>query len=289
MQRIKITASITIKEPILDKYFREIDKLKLLSPEEEVHLSELIKKGDKAALDRLTKANLRFVVSIAKKYQGQGLSLPDLINEGNYGLIVAAHRYDPSRGFRFISYAIWHIRQHILIALAEHARLIKLPIKKIALSSRIYKSFCSMEQQLERAPSAEELAEILNIDAEDVNRFLSLRNQHVSLDTPLNEDEETGSLLDILKNQDEDKTETELYHKASLKTELKRLFGELSERQQEVLCWFFGIGMAYPMSLDDIAVKLYLTPERVRQIKDKAIERLRSTESINLLRSFLAA
>src|SRR5258705_7578402 len=154
MQRIKITASITIKEPMLDKYFREIDKLTLLSPEEEVQLAELIKNGDKTALDRLTKANLRFVVSIAKKYQGQGLSLSDLINEGNIGLITAAKRYDPSRGFKFISYAIWHIRQHLLTALAEHSRWIKLPINKVSLNSRIYSSFCTLEQKLERAPSA---------------------------------------------------------------------------------------------------------------------------------------
>jgi len=288
MQRIKITSSITIKEPILDRYFREIDKLSLVSAEEEVQLSELIKNGDKAALDRLTKANLRFVVSIAKKYQGQGLSLSDLINEGNLGLIVAAQRYDASRGFKFISYAIWHIRQHILLGLAEYARVIKLPVNKVALNSRIYKSYCRMEQQLERAPSAEELAEILNIDTDDVDRCLLAKTQHVSLDAS-HEDEETGSLLDVLKNPDEDKTETELYHKESLHTELKRLFRELTERQREVICWFFGIGLENPLSLDDIAVKLYLTPERVRQIKDKAIEALRSVESINLLRGFLAA
>jgi RNA polymerase primary sigma factor len=289
MRGITITASITAREPILDKYFREIDKLELVSAEEEIQLSELIKDGDKKALHRLIKANLRFVVSIAKKYQGQGLSLPDLINEGNIGLMNAAHRYDPTRGFKFISYAIWHIRQQILIALADHSRLIKLPVNKVALNSRIYRSYCAMEQQLERAPSAEELAETLNIDTEDVKRSLLLKSQHVSLDTPLNEDEEAGSLLDVLKNNEEDKTETELYHKDSLKTELKRLFRELSERQREVLCWFFGIGIEHPMSLDDIARKLYLTTERVRQIKDKALEKLRSPESRNLLQVFLAA
>lgn len=288
MRSIRITVSITAREPILEKYFREIDKLVPVSAEEEVQLSELIKKGDKAALDRLTKANLRFVVSIAKKYQGQGLSLPDLINEGNIGLITAAHRYDPSRGFKFISYAVWHIRQQILLALADHSRLIKLPVNKVALNGRIYKSFCEMEQQLERAPSAEELADMLNIDANDVNRTLSLKNQHVSLDAPINEDEDTGSLLDKLISGEEDKTETELYHKESLKTELRRLFKELSERQREVICWFFGIGIEHPLSLEDIARKLYLTTERVRQIKDNAIERLRSAESVKLLRSFLA-
>ena len=289
MRRIRITASITVKEPILDKYFREIDKHSLVSAEEEVQLSELIRKGDKPALDRLTKANLRFVVSVAKKYQGQGLSLPDLINEGNIGLITAARRYDPTRGFKFISYAIWHIRQQILLALADHSRLIKLPLNKVALNGRIYKSICSMEQQLEREPSAEEIADMLDIDINDVNRSLSLKNQCLSLDAPLNADEETGSLLDLLTSNEENKTETELCHKDSLRTELKRVLKELTQRQREVLCWFFGIGINHPMSLEDIGRKLYLTPERVRQIKDKAIETLQREESIKLLRVFLAA
>jgi len=290
MRQLKITKSITNRESqSLEKYLQEIGKVELISSEEEVRLAALIRQGCQKSLDRLTKANLRFVISIAKKYQGQGLSLSDLINEGNLGLIVAAQRFDSSRGFKFISYAIWHIRQHILTALAEQSRLIKLPNNKVLLNSRIYKSYCRMEQQLERAPSAEELAETLHLDTDDVNRCLLLRNQHVSLDSPLNEDDESGSLLDILKNEDEDKTETELYHKESLKTELQRLFRELTERQQEVLSWFFGIGAEHPMSLADIGRKLYLTTERVRQIKDKALEKLRSTESINLLRGFIAA
>lgn len=274
---------------MLDKYFREIDKLQLVSPEEEVRLSELIQKGDKKALDRLTKANLRFVVSIAKKYQGQGLSLPDLINEGNLGLIAAAHKYDASRGFKFISYAIWHIRQHILVGLAEHSRLVRLPLNKVAMNTRIYRSYCKLEQKLERSPSTDEVAEAAEVRTNDVERCLFLNQQHVSLDTPLDEEEETGSLLDIIKNPDEDKTETELYYKESLKTELSRLLSGLSDKQQEVLCWFFGIGVEHPMTLDDIAEKMYLTTERVRQIKDKAIEKLRKNQSINLLRGFLAA
>ena len=289
MQRIRITASITAKEPMLDRYFREIDKFNLISPEEEVHLANLIKQGNQAALNRLTKANLRFVVSIAKKYQGQGLSLSDLINEGNLGLMVAARRYDPTRGFKFISYAIWHIRQHILIALAEYSRLIKLPINKSKMNGRIFRSYGELEQQLERAPSPEELAEVLHMDSEDVNRSLLSGNQHISLDSPLSEGEEEGGLLDILKNSDEDETEKELYYRSSLKIELRRLFRSLTERQEEVLCWFFGIGMDHPMNLDDIARKLYLTTERVRQIKDAALEKLRSDEGINLLRGFLAA
>ncbi len=289
MQRISITASITVKEPVLDKYFREIDKLQLLTPEEEVQLSERIKKGDKKALDNLTKANLRFVVSIAKKYQGQGLSLPDLINEGNLGLIMAAGKYDASKGFKFISYAIWHIRQHILVALAEQARLIRLPLNKVTMNSRIYRSYCRLEQELERSPSTDEVAEAAEVKIFDVERCLFLKEQHVSLDNPLANEDETGSLLDIIKNPDEDKTEADLYYKQSLKTELKRLFRVLSDRQQEVLCWFYGIGIEHPMSLDDIAEKMYLTTERVRQIKDKAIEKLRTNEGINLLRGFLAA
>jgi RNA polymerase primary sigma factor len=288
MQRIRITTSITVKEPVLDKYFREIDKLGLLSADEEVQLSELIQKGDRKALDRLTKANLRFVVSIAKKYQGQGLSLPDLINEGNLGLMVAARKYDATRGFKFISYAIWHIRQHILVALAEHSRLVKLPLNKVTLSTRIYKSFCRLEQVLERTPSTDEIAEAADVKTNDVEKCLFLKAPHVSLDTPLNDDEETSTLLDIIANPDKDKTEVDLYHNQSLKTELKRLFRELSARQQEVLCWFFGIGIDHPMSLDDIAEKMYLTTERVRQIKDTAIEKLRTNEGVKLLRGFLA-
>src|ERR1044071_69083 len=205
MRQLKISTSITNREsPSLEKYLQEISKVEMISPDEEVRLAGLIKNGDKAALDKLTKANLRFVVSVAKKYQGQGLSLPDLINEGNIGLITAARRYDPSRGFKFISYAIWHIRQQILLALADHSRLIKLPVNKVALNGRIYKSFCSMEQQLERDPSAEEIADKLEIDINDVNRSLSLKNQCISLDAPLNEDEETCSLLDLLKNNEQD-------------------------------------------------------------------------------------
>lgn len=289
MQRIKITASITVKEPVLDKYFREIDKLPLLSPEEEVELSMSIQNGNKSALDKLTKANLRFVISIAKKYQGQGLPLPDLINEGNLGLIAAANKFDASKGFKFISYAIWHIRQHILLALAAHSKIVRLPIKKIALNGKVYKSYCKLEQELERAPSADEIAEVTNMEVNDVERCLSMKTQDISLDSPLSDDGETGTLLDVLVNPDENKTETELYHQQSLKTEVRRLFQELTDKQREVLCWFFGIGIEHPMSLDDIALKMYLTTERVRQIKDKAIEKLRTNEGINLLRGFLAA
>lgn len=289
MQRIKITTSITVKEPMLDKYFREIDKLPLLSPDEEAELSILIQKGDKSAIDKLTKANLRFVISIAKKYQGQGLPLQDLINEGNLGLIAAAYKFDASRGFKFISYAVWYIRQQILLALADHSKVVRLPIKKVILNGKIFRSYCRLEQELERAPSANEIAEVTNMEVYEVEKCLSLSTQNVSLDSPIGDDEESGTFLDILVNNDENKTETELYHKQSLKTEVKRLLQELTDKQREVLCWFFGIGIEDPLSLDDIARKMYLTTERVRQIKDKAIEKLRTNESINLLRGFLAA
>jgi RNA polymerase primary sigma factor len=288
MRQLKITASITTREPILDRYLREIDKLSLISAEEEVRLAELIRKGDKNALDQLTKANLRFVISVAKKYQGQGLSLSDMINEGNLGLIDAARRFDPTRGFKFASYAVWYIRQRILIALADHARLIRMPLNKIAVNSKVYKANCMLEQQLDRMPSVDELAELLGMNPEDVNKSLNDKNNYVSLDTPISNDDDSGTMYDILENPDPNKTETELFHKSSLKTELTRLFQELSSRQKEVLCWFFGIDMDHPLSLDEIAKRMDLTKERVRQIKDKAIEKLRTVCDTNRLRGFLA-
>jgi RNA polymerase primary sigma factor len=289
MRQLKISNSITNREsPSLEKYLQEISKVDLISPEEEVRLAGLIKRGDKFALDRLTKANLRFVVSVAKQYQGQGLSLPDLINEGNLGLIKAAQRFDDTRGFKFISFAVWWIRQNILHALAEHARMIRLPLNKVALNGRIQRAHSELEQQLERSPSSEELAEILNMDVEEVNQSLGHKDRHVSLDTPLSDDEE-GSLLDTLENVNAEKTEGDLCHKESLRTELARSMRLLTEKQKNTLCFFFGIGVDHPMSLEDIAQKLEVTPERVRQIKDKAISRLRTIPNTNSLRSFLGA
>jgi RNA polymerase primary sigma factor len=289
MRQIKITHSITNREAqSLEKYLQEISKVDLISPEEEVRLAGLIKKGDKIALDRLTKANLRFVVSVAKQYQGQGLSLPDLINEGNLGLIKAAQRFDDTRGFKFISFAVWWIRQNILHALAEHARMIRLPLNKVALSSRIQKAHSLLEQQLERSPTAEELAEILNMEVDEVTQSLGHRDRHLSLDTPLADDEE-NSLIDTLENPNADKTEGQLYHGDSLKLEIGRSLNMLSIRQKETLCYFFGIGTDYPMSLEDIAQKLNVTTERVRQIKDKAIDKLRTIQNCNSLRGFLGA
>ncbi len=287
MRQLKITNSITNREsPSLERYLQEIGKVELISPDEEVRLAALIRKGDKDALDKLTKANLRFVVSVAKQYQGQGLSLPDLINEGNLGLIKAAQRFDDSRGFKFISFAVWWIRQNILQALAEHSRTIRLPLNKVALKTRIHQAHGLLEQQLERAPSAEELAEMLNMDADEISQSMSYKDSAISLDTPLSEDED-GTLLDTLVNHNAERTEGDLYHKDSLKLELSRSFKLLTERQKETLCYFFGIGIDHPLSLEDIAQKFSLTPERVRQIKDKAISKLRTPQNYNLLREFL--
>ena len=287
MRQLKITKSITNRESqSLEKYLQEIGKVELISPEEEVKLAGLIKRGDQRALDRLTKANLRFVVSVAKQYQNQGLSLPDLINEGNLGLIKAAQRFDETRGFKFISYAVWWIRQSILQSLAEQSRIVRLPLNKVGLTNRIQKAYSLLEQQYEREPSAEELAEMLDMDLEEVSATLGISARHVSMDTPLSEGEE-NTLLDVLENPNAEKTDAELDHKESLKTEIDRSLKALTERQKEVICFFFGIGVDHPMSLEDIGEKFNLTRERVRQIKDKAITKLRTATRCQLLRSYL--
>jgi RNA polymerase primary sigma factor len=287
MRQLKITKSITNRESqSLDKYLQEIGKIDLVSPEEEGHLFERIKKGDKAAQDCLVKGNLRFVVSVAKKYQGQGLSLPDLINEGNMGLIKSVERFDPTRGFRFISFAVWWIRQSILQAIIVHARMIRLPLNKVFLSNQIKKANGILEQKLGRAPSAEEVAEELNMNTDDVTDSLAINNRHVSLDVPVS-DEEDNTLLDTLVNQNADSTASELNHTESLKTEIHRSMQMLTDRQKETICYYFGIGLDGPLSLEDIGRKFDLTTERVRQIKDKAITKLRTAKSFNLLRSYL--
>jgi RNA polymerase primary sigma factor len=241
MRQLKITKSITNRESqSLEKYLQEIGKVELITPEEEVKLATLIKQGDQRALDRLTKANLRFVVSVAKQYQNQGLSLPDLINEGNLGLIKAAQRFDETRGFKFISYAVWWIRQSILQALAEQARIVRLPLNKVGLTNRIQKAFSQLEQQFEREPSAEELAEVLNMDIEEVSSTLGINARHVSMDSPLSEGEE-NTLIDVLENPNAEKTDNELDHNESLKTEIDRSLKTLTDRQKEVICFFFGI------------------------------------------------
>lgn len=289
MRQLKITKSITNRESqSLEKYLQEIGKVELITPEEEVRLATLIKQGDQKALDRLTKANLRFVVSVAKQYQNQGLSLPDLINEGNLGLIKAAQRFDETRGFKFISYAVWWIRQSILQALAEQARIVRLPLNKVGLTNRIQKAYSQLEQEFEREPSAEELAEVLDMDLEEITSSLGINARHVSVDTPLSEGEE-GTLLDVLENTNAEKTDALLDHTQSLKTEIDRSLGTLTERQKEVICYFFGIGVDHPLSLEDIGDKFNLTRERVRQIKDKAITKLKTQNRTRVLRTYLGS
>ena len=289
MRQLKITKSITNRESqSLEKYLQEIGKVELITPEEEVKLAALIKQGDQRALDRLTKANLRFVVSVAKQYQNQGLSLPDLINEGNLGLIKAAQRFDETRGFKFISYAVWWIRQSILQALAEQSRIVRLPLNKVGLTNRIQKAYSLLEQQFEREPSAEELAEVLDMDLEEVSATLGISARHVSVDTPLSEGED-NTLLDVLENPNAEKTDQELDHTQSLKNEIDRSLKTLTERKKEVICFFFGIGVDHPMSLEDIGEKFNLTRERVRQIKDKAITKLKTSTRCKMLRTYLGA
>ena len=287
MRQLKITKSITNRESqSLEKYLQEIGKVELISPEEEVRLAGLIKQGDQGALDRLTKANLRFVVSVAKQYQNQGLSLPDLINEGNLGLIKAAQRFDETRGFKFISYAVWWIRQSILQSLAEQARIVRLPLNKVGLTNRIQKAFSQLEQEYEREPSADEIAELLKLDIDEVTSTLSINARHVSMDTPLSEGEE-GTLIDLMENPNAVRTEKNIEHDESLKLEIERSLKALTERQKEVICYFFGIGIDHPMSLEDIGDHFSLTRERVRQIKDKAITKLKTTTRSRILRSYL--
>jgi len=287
MRQLKITKSITNRESqSLEKYLQEIGKVELISPEEEVKLAIRIKQGDQKALDKLTKANLRFVVSVAKQYQNQGLSLPDLINEGNLGLIKAAQRFDETRGFKFISYAVWWIRQSILQALAEQSRIVRLPLNKVGLTNRIQKAYSQLEQQFEREPSAEELAELLELDIEEVSSTMGIAGRHVSMDTPLSDGEE-NTLIDVLENPNAEMANLNIEHKESLKQEIDRSLKTLTERQKEVICFFFGIGVDHPMSLEDIGERFNLTRERVRQIKDKAITKLRSNTRSKMLRSYL--
>jgi len=287
MRQLKITKSITNRESqSLEKYLQEIGKVELISPEEEVRLAGLIRQGDQGALDRLTKANLRFVVSVAKQYQNQGLSLPDLINEGNLGLIKAAQRFDETRGFKFISYAVWWIRQSILQSLAEQSRIVRLPLNKVGLTNRIQKAFSQLEQEFEREPSAEELADLLKLDIDEVTSTLSINARHVSMDTPIS-DGEDGTLIDLMENPNAVRTERNIEHDESLKVEIERSLKALTERQKEVICYFFGIGIDHPMSLEDIGDHFSLTRERVRQIKDKAITKLKTTNRSRILRSYL--
>jgi RNA polymerase primary sigma factor len=287
MRQLKITKSITNRESqSLEKYLQEIGKVDLITPEEEVQLAIRIKQGDQFALEKLTKANLRFVVSVAKQYQNQGLSLSDLINEGNLGLIKAAQRFDETRGFKFISYAVWWIRQSILQALAEQSRIVRLPLNKVGLSNKISKAYSQLEQEFEREPSTEELAELLEIGTEEVETTLGVAARHVSVDAPF-VDSEDNSLLDILENPNSAAADADLYHRESLRCEIERSLSTLTDRQRDVIMLYFGIGVTNPMSLEDIGEKFSLTRERVRQIKDKAITKLRTPGRCQLLKTYL--
>lgn len=287
MRQLKISKSITNRESqSLEKYLQEIGKVEMISAEEEVRLAKLIKKGDQQALEKLTKANLRFVVSVAKQYQNQGLSLPDLINEGNLGLIKAASRFDETRGFKFISYAVWWIRQSIIQALAEQARIVRLPLNKVGLSNKVNKALQALEQQFEREPSVEELSEFLNIDAEEVVASLGSGFRHLSMDMPLS-DGEDSTLMDVLQNPNASETDEQLVRIDSMKQEIERSLRVLTERQQEVIRLFFGIGEDHPISLEEIGDRFGITRERVRQIKDKAITKLRSTSRSQYLKSYM--
>ena len=287
MRQLKITKSITNRESqSLEKYLQEIGKVELISPEEEVKLAIKIKQGCQASLEKLTKANLRFVVSVAKQYQNQGLTLPDLINEGNLGLIKAAQRFDETRGFKFISYAVWWIRQSILQALAEQSRIVRLPLNKVGLTNRISKAYSQLEQEFEREPTPEELAFLLDMDPDEVAATLGVAARHVSMDQPLS-DSEDGTLIDVLINHNAEKTDDALAFKASLKTEIDRSLSTLTERQKDVIRFFFGIGVDHAMSRAYIGEHFNLTGERVRQIKDKAITKLRTASRCKLLKTYL--
>ncbi len=287
MRQLKITKSITNRESqSLEKYLQEIGKVDLLTPEEEVDLAKRIKEGDKESLEKLTKANLRFVVSVAKQYQNQGLSLSDLINEGNLGLIKAAQRFDETRGFKFISYAVWWIRQSILQALAEQSRIVRLPLNKVGSLNKINRAFASLEQEFEREPTTEEIANLLDISVEEIETTLSVASRHVSMDAPF-VDGEDNSLLDVLENVNTPDTDVHLEYSESLGREIERSLGTLTARQKSVLKLYFGIGLEHPVSLEDIGDMFDLTRERVRQIKDKAIAKLRDNSRSKLLMHYL--
>ena len=285
MRQLKITKSITNRESAsLDKYLQEIGREELISVEEEVELAQRIKKGDQEALKKLTRANLRFVVSVAKQYQNQGLSLPDLINEGNLGLIKAAEKFDETRGFKLISYAVWWIRQSILQALAEQSRIVRLPLNQVGSLNKINKALSKFEQEHERMPSSEELAEILDIPREKINDTLRVSGRHVSVDAPFFEGED-NSLLDVLQNDESPNADSGLVNE-SLNTEIERALSTLTEREREIVKSFFGIG-SQEMTLEEIGEKFNLTRERVRQIKEKAIRKLRNSARSKLLQSYL--
>ena len=286
MRQLKIIKQVTNREtPSLDKYLHEIGKVDLLSTEEEVNLARRIRQGDAVALNRLIKANLRFVVSVAKQYQNQGLSLPDLINEGNLGLIKAAQRFDETRGFKFISYAVWWIRQSILQALAEQARIVRLPLNKIGSINKINKAFAELEQRFEREPTVDELADVLEIAPEDVKEAMKSSNRPISMDAPITNDDE-GSMYDVMLNADAPSPDKGLLHD-SLRKEIERALSTLTEREAAVVRLYFGLSGTPAHTLEEIGYELDLTRERVRQIKEKAIKRLKNVTRSKILKTYL--
>jgi len=282
---VRSSSSNNYTEDSLDKYLREISNVKLLTPEEEIHYAKRIKKGDHKALEKLTKANLRFVVSVAKKYQNQGLSLGDLINAGNLGLIKAASRFDETRGFKFISYAVWWIRQSILQSLAEQARIVRLPLNRIGVLNKIEKIFTSLEQEFEREPSASEIATQLKINLSDVFEALNSPGTYLSLDAPFNREEE-NRLIDLLENTELPPPDKSLLSE-SLLIEIEKALSTLNKREAEVIKLYFGLGRENSLTLEEIGEKFDLTRERVRQIKEKALRRLRHASRSKLLRKYL--
>lgn len=286
MRQLKITKSITNRETAsLDKYLQDIGKEELITAEDEVKLAQRIKEGDQEALEKLCKANLRFVVSVAKQYQNQGLSLPDLINEGNLGLIKAAQKFDETRGFKFISYAVWWIRQSILQALAEQSRIVRLPLNQVGSLNKVKKAVSRLEQQLERPPSAEEIAENLDVPQNKIDSVLKISTRYVSMDAPLSDDEDT-KFIDVFVTEDNAHTDEALI-KESLSCEIQRTLSTLSEKERDVICMYYGIGLNHGLTLEEIGAKFDLTRERVRQIKEKAIRRLKHTSRSRLLKAYL--
>jgi RNA polymerase primary sigma factor len=286
MRQLKITKQITNREnESLDKYLQEIGKVDLLTAEEEVVLAKKIREGDQIALEKLTKANLRFVVSVAKQYQSSGLTLGDLINEGNLGLIKAAQKFDETRGFKFISYAVWWIRQSIMQAMAEHSRVVRLPLNRVGTINKVSRAFSNLEQKLQREPSSDELAEVLELTSEEVAESLKISGRHVSMDAPFIQGEENG-LLDVLIDPNQANPDASLMDD-SLRKEIQRSLSSLTQRESEVLCSYFGLNGEKAMTLEDIGLKFNLTRERVRQIKEKATRRLMYAYRSNGLKSYL--
>lgn len=286
MRQLKITRQVTNRDtPSLDKYLQEIGKVDLISPEEEVMLARKIRKGDKEALGKLVKANLRFVVSVAKQYQNQGMSLPDLINEGNLGLIKAAQRFDETRGFKFISYGVWWIRQAILQSLAEQARIVRLPVNKIGSINKINRVFAKLEQEFEREPSSQEIADVLQMAPEEVKEVLKSNGRTLSMDAPISS-EEDNNMYDVMYNDENASPDKHLINE-SLTYEIERALSTLSPRESKVIKLYFGINMKHPLTLEEIGEELELTRERVRQIKEKALKRIQYTTRSKILKTYL--